>query len=160
MKIKIFGSILLVICFIVAISGCTSNNSTTNTTTNTTVATTNAHGVFENKFVKFNYTKNFVVVDNSTASIPEIYIFSGTPTTGGNLDPKNIGDISKVDANYMKAVTDSTKAVNLNRTKATEWKDSVVGAYSLFIPSKAYLFEMDTNQTTAYNTIKNSLIIK
>jgi hypothetical protein len=39
MKMKIFGSILLVICFIVAISGCTSNNSTNNST----VATTNSH---------------------------------------------------------------------------------------------------------------------
>ena len=60
----------------------------------------------------------------------------------------------------MKAVNDSTKTVNLNGTKVIEWKDSVVDAYSLFIPSKAFLFEIDTNQTTAYNTIKNSLIIK
>jgi len=158
MKIKIFGSMLLVICFMVAISGCTSNNNSS--TTNSSVATTNAHGVFENKFVKFNYPKNLVVVDNSTNNYPEIYIFSGTPTTGGNLDPKNIGDISKVDTNYMKAVKDSKKTVNLNGTKAIGWKDSVVDAYSLFIPSKAFLFEIDTNQTTAYNTIKNSLIIK
>jgi len=48
----------------------------------------------------------------------------------------------------MKAVNDSTKTVNLNGTKVIEWKDSVVDAYSLFIPSKAFLFEIDINQTT------------
>jgi hypothetical protein len=65
-----------------------------------------------------------------------------------------------VDANYMTTVSDPTKTVNIHGIKAIEWKDSVLDAYSLFIPSKALLFEIDTNQTTAYNTIRNSLIIK
>ena len=158
MKIKIFGSMLLVICFMVAISGCTSNNNSTNTTGN--VTTTNSHGVFENKFVKFNYPENIVVVDNSTDNYPEIYIFSGTPTIGGYSDPKYIGDISQMSTNYMTTVNDSTKTVSINGTNAIEWKDSTLDRYSLFIPSKALLFEIDTNHTTVYNTIRNSLIIK
>jgi hypothetical protein len=159
MKIKLFGSILLVICFIVAISGCTSNNNSSNTTANVTT-TTNSQGVFENKFVKFNYPENLVVVDNSTDTYPEIYIFSGTPTIGGYSDPKYIGDIVQMSTDYMTTVNDSTKTVNLNGTKAIEWKDSTLNRYSLFIPSKALLFEINTNYTTAYNTIRNSLIIK
>ncbi|MBZ2165471.1 hypothetical protein [Methanobacterium spitsbergense] len=90
-------------------------------------------------------------------------MFSGTPTTGGNLDDKYIGDISSFPTNDQTTVnvakSHGAKDVSINGTPALEYQDSIPSD-NLVIPSKGLFFEMYANQTKAYNTIRNSLTIK
>jgi hypothetical protein len=160
LRIKLSVSIFFISFFIIIISGCTSSDNSTNTAN---ITNTNAHGVFEDKYIKFNYPENIVVVDNSTSTECLVYLFSGTPTTGGNLDDRYIGDISSYPTNDQTTVniakSHGAKDISLKGTPALEYQDNIP-SYNLVIPSKGLFFEIYTNQTKAYNTIKNSITIK
>lgn len=60
----------------------------------------------------------------------------------------------------MVSVTDPTINVNLNGTQVIEFNDSQLNSYDLYVPSKNLLFEIGIKQQLAYNTIKNSLVVK
>ena len=127
---------------------------------NTTITTPTAYNVFSNQYVQFTYPNNMVVRDMSTDNQCTVYIYSGNPSHATNLDPKFAGDISNVASNYMISITDPTVNINLNGTQAIEFNDSQLNSYNLFVPSKNLLLEIGIKQKLAYNTIKNSLIIK
>ena len=165
-----FGSVCcLGIIIILAIGGFFTSDNTTSSTPST----------FSNQYVSFTLPSRYVAVNqaDSTNGFCDVYIFSGTPADNtSDTDPDFAGDIQTSSATSAdpNISTTSTQIINTYSEDATVSKvtadgisgyqfvdsDPDSGGYYLYTPSNGLLLEMNTTQSDAFNTIKNSIVFK
>jgi hypothetical protein len=174
---SIIGVCFLGLLIIVGINGMISPNKTVNNVTNG--STTASSGTFSNEYVSFALPSGYVAVsqaDNGNGFC-DVWIFSGKPSDNiSNPDFNLVGSIGTHSATKAcpNIADTSSQIVNELRYGATVTDVTVngisgyqfvntdpnSGGYSLYTPSNGLILEMDPTQSSAFNTIKNSLVFK
>lgn len=130
----------------------------------TTIPTVNTHKVFENQYIKFNYSSHLTIVDKSNDTSLFALVYSG------DTENKNvIGTIFSNEVNKTMEQNQEKDAVNGYDTKETTISgyDAVVekhqgdpGVEVYLNNTKALFILLDPDHTSDVDTIVNSLIIK
>lgn len=129
-----------------------------------TVTPLNKDKVFENQFIKFNYSSDFTVVDKSNDSSLSAVIYYG--------DPENkivIGTIFSNEANKTMEKNSEKRAINNHDTEETiiSGYDALVekhqgdpGVEVYINDTRALFILLNPDHTSDVDTIINTLIIK
>ncbi len=174
----IFGVCFLGLLIIVGINGMISPDKTTAANVTSTPSASST-GTFSNEFVSFTLPSGYVAVnqaDNGNGFC-DVYIFSGNPSDNtSDTDPKFVGDISTVSATKAYPdITDTSSEIIKTYSEDATVTDVTVngisgyqfvntdpnsGSYNLYTPSNGLMLEMEPTESSAFNTIKKSLIFK
>lgn len=132
--------IILMIVGVVGISECTSTNDNS------------GYKTFENQFVKFNYSPNLTVQDNSRATaLDVVLIYNGN----------NIGEInSAVNTPQMVNSVEGAKITIAGKAAIESSNSNGFDTYIVLPNDVGIWLNFDPNYSKDYNTVKKSLIIK
>lgn len=139
--------VLGLILAIVAISGCT--NST--------------NKVFENQFIKFNYSSNLNIVDNSNNTTLNVTIYDGD-VDSSNYQINAVGAIfvsNSINENETEINPINFKRINISGYKADVEFDQGDWGATIYLNDDAGLFVLLNPDHDSYvNTIVNSFVVK
>jgi hypothetical protein len=120
--------------------------------------------IFENQFVKFNYSSNFNLVDKSNSTSIFVIIYNGDPSKKNIVGTIFLGDVNKTNEQKIKKT-----AVNGQDTKKTiiSGYDAIVeknqgdpGAEIYLNDNTGLFILVEPSYESDVDTIINSLIIK
>jgi hypothetical protein len=120
--------------------------------------------IFENQFVKFNYSSNFNLVDKSNSTSIFVIIYNGDPSKKNIVGTIFLGDVNKTNEQKIKKT-----AVNGQDTKKTiiSGYDAIVaknqgdpGAEVYLNDNNGLFILVEPSYESDVDTIINSLIIK
>jgi hypothetical protein len=146
---------------VIAFSGCTTTTTNNTNSTYSSDQSNSASNTFENKFVSFTKPNgNLKIEDQSTDNKVDVMFYDGDKLIG------QIVSATTTDENIEGMITLSNGNTTIAGQNAATYSDSAaVGAY-IFIPDNSngekmiIHIDFDPSFSTAFNTIKDSLVIK
>jgi hypothetical protein len=147
-KLEVFGTIIITILIIILIVHVTSPNP--------------KDKVFENQFVKFNYSSNLNVVDKSNNTSIFIILYDGDPSNNNAIGTISLGKGNKTDVQKLEKTSNGQNF----KTTTISGHDAIIenmgdpGAEIFLNNSNSLFILVDPSYKSDVDTIINSLNIK